>query len=406
MEYNPLTALVDSGNEKLGELRNKASELTLQLAWHATFDAAAASTRAVEEEATAANAAAQVMDLDDEIARAKQRVEDVRPVTRLGWNPYYWFSETRSTAMSEIAQRKAQITERQTAQREYRKDQERSLTRLDNIRDSLERYSKFDRGTAKETLNALESDIWRTGAEVDRWTARAHSLDEALEAPLRELLSVRSRLQVLKSDVGEANRFEQKLNRAGNSYERKQVHDECKSRLGSGSPKEIINTSERAIAALERTIQKLERRLEEIARRGTMDVRSLIIDGSNLCYEADELIGLFALRALCERLANDFEVIVVFDASIMDKLGLLSSDKLRSELPTVKVHVVTSETGADETILDVAQDPDTFVVSNDRFADFSKKPVVRDGRLIRHEIINGRIFIHDLSIDVSFSNKR
>jgi hypothetical protein len=59
---------------------------------------------------------------------------------------------------------------------------------------------------------------------------------------------------------------------------------------------------------------------------------------------------------------------------------------------------------ADETILDLAGMNDrAYVISNDRFGDFNEKLVVRHGRLIRHEIVGGNVFIHDLQLRVKFS---
>lgn len=221
-----------------------------------------------------------------------------------------------------------------------------------------------------------------------------------------EFLDLRNRMQGLNSDLQKANRFERQLGEANNSYEKIQIHRECEVNFGTGSPGRVIGKIQREIAGTARNMEKLERRLQQIGRRGALDVQKLVIDGSNLCYEADTLIGLFALRALCARLANDFEFIVVFDASIKEKLGVPRDDLLRSQLPGVTVHVAASRTGADEIILDAAQEPTTFVVSNDRFADFPEKPAVRDGRLLPHAIINGRVLVHDLSIDVEFSNRR
>jgi hypothetical protein len=43
-----------------------------------------------------------------------------------------------------------------------------------------------------------------------------------------------------------------------------------------------------------------------------------------------------------------------------------------------------------------------YVLSNDRFAEYAEKPAVRDGRVLRHEILNGRILVHDLDVAASF----
>jgi len=64
----------------------------------------------------------------------------------------------------------------------------------------------------------------------------------------------------------------------------------------------------------------------------------------------------------------------------------------------VDTHIVATKTKADETILKLATDDQSYVISNDRFAEFKDKRPVNDKRVIRHEIVSGKVFIPDLSI--------
>jgi hypothetical protein len=41
-------------------------------------------------------------------------------------------------------------------------------------------------------------------------------------------------------------------------------------------------------------------------------------------------------------------------------------------------------------------------MANDRFGDFNEKSVVKDGRIIRHEIVNGNVSAHDLQIRAAY----
>jgi len=94
---------------------------------------------------------------------------------------------------------------------------------------------------------------------------------------------------------------------------------------------------------------------------------------------------------------------VVFDASI--RRALQSGDaEVRGVFGgNVKIHVVATSVKADATVLDLAgSDKTAFVISNDRFAEFWEKPAVKDGRLIRHEIVAGRVLIHDLGISEAY----
>ena len=405
MEYNPLTPQVHALREDLGKLRKTVTEHRQQLAWYNAFDPTAAASLAAVEEAKLTDLTIKLAELETTLASVTRRVVRIRPATRRGWNPQYWFSEARSTAKSELLCHLALIEKIESDKLRSAAERAQSLTSLTNARESLERYSRFDRDAAEGNLAGLEAEIGRSGAELDKREARAKALDKELEVPMVEFLALRNRLKGLKDDLLTANRFERQLGEANNRYEKSQIHRECEVKFGTGSPGRVISKLQREIAGTARSTEKLERRLQQIRRRGALDVQALVIDGSNLCYEADRLIGLSALRALCARLADDFQVTVIFDASTIDRLGVPSSN-LRSQLPGAKVYVDASQTGADETILDTAQDPTTFVVSNDRFADFPDKPAVRDARLIGHRIINGHVRVPDLSIDIEFSNRR
>ena len=58
---------------------------------------------------------------------------------------------------------------------------------------------------------------------------------------------------------------------------------------------------------------------------------------------------------------------------------------------------------ADETVLSAAEDDNhSFVLSNDRFADYPEKLAVKEGRILRHEIVSPVIYIHELQIDAKF----
>lgn len=69
----------------------------------------------------------------------------------------------------------------------------------------------------------------------------------------------------------------------------------------------------------------------------------------------------------------------------------------------VLVHVVATRTAADETILDLASNTaESYVLSNDRFGDYNDKPVIKHRRTIRHEIVDGCIFVHDLNVKLNY----
>jgi rRNA-processing protein FCF1 len=142
----------------------------------------------------------------------------------------------------------------------------------------------------------------------------------------------------------------------------------------------------------------LEGRLKIIRSRALRQIGLILIDGNNLCYQEETFIRLAALKPLTSALLDKYPLIVVFDASIRG-LMQMGHEMIANEFDRrVQVHVVATRQLADETLLDAASQPEAYVISNDRFREFVEKPVVQNGRLLRHEIVNGKVFVHDLNI--------
>ena len=71
----------------------------------------------------------------------------------------------------------------------------------------------------------------------------------------------------------------------------------------------------------------------------------------------------------------------------------------------MNVHIMPFRENADETVLDLAGAlTGRFVLSNDRYADFAEKPAVADGRLLKHEVVDGRVFIRVLKYEVNWKS--
>lgn len=367
------------------------------------------------------------------LAAGKKQDNKLRRKTKLGKNPTYWFSAERNTAKKQRAklhrnllkldERKMELTGRLTQTRKQLRTAVRTLTRFD----------QFSVEMTEAEIVAIDTDLPLLQLERDTLAERKQTLDRLLEEPVetlealqddqgrveRERSGLLSQVGEFERDIDRASRFERDLNQAANSYERAKIHEECEDRLGDGRPRAVLADRRRKLTAVKRDIATKDRQLDGIRRnlaktngriakvvdRGTRDVRALIIDGSNLCYQGGKFIRLAALRPLCDRLKDAYDITLVFDASIRRKLGGITDGALRDAFPHVTVHVVATKTKADETILAAAADPFVFVLSNDRFSEYQEKPVVRDGRLIRHEIINGQVLIHDLDVSVPFAAK-
>lgn len=143
--------------------------------------------------------------------------------------------------------------------------------------------------------------------------------------------------------------------------------------------------------------------MENIGQTAARKIDTIVIDDNNLCYEGSDFIGLSAIETLVPLLSRTCSVIVVFDSAIRKLLNTDDSGIQKRLGSHAKVHIVASGRLADETVLDLASANElTYVLGNDRFGDFNEKSVVKDGRLIQHEIVNGNVFVHDLQIRAAY----
>jgi len=124
-----------------------------------------------------------------------------------------------------------------------------------------------------------------------------------------------------------------------------------------------------------------------------------------MCYEEDIFVGLQPLKMLTTELQQkNYNIIVVFDSTIRQ---LLKGDykEIKKQFPNdIKIHIVATKQKADETILELASNKESnYIISNDRFGDYNDKEVVKNERVIRHEIVNGYVMIHELKIRVQYA---
>jgi len=121
-----------------------------------------------------------------------------------------------------------------------------------------------------------------------------------------------------------------------------------------------------------------------------------------LCYEGDRFIGTPLLVLVVEKLKTQYNIIIIFDTSTVRGKLSTNSLALKRRFPQdVRIHVIAGGATADETILDLASRNDkTYVLSNDSFSAYKEKEVIQHDRRIRYQLVEGNIFIRDLSITV------
>lgn len=396
-------------------LHTEREELTETLSWWANFDIGEATARLGEMQQERDSLERELERLATEVAAAKKMLPEFEGKAALGFRISYWFSVERVAAIEKLRSHRRLLEDLERERPRVRRRLRERKGKIEPIEAEIRRYEAVNGEAAKNRIAEIDAELSVRELQRDDLALRKRELDIQLKEPRKERKRLRDELDSLEEQIEAcrarlegAQSIDRRMSLATDARGRAILHRECEEWYGDGSPRRVIHEAQREerdarrrLSTVQRSLAKLDTRIAAVVRRASREVQALVIDGNNLSYEGREFIGLAAVRALTNELSGRYEVTVVFDASIRSALRANDRD-LEGMLPAVKVHVVAARSSADETILSAAHDPYTYVISNDRFVDYPDKAPVREHRVIRHEIINGRVLVHDLFVDVPF----
>ena len=267
----------------------------------------------------------------------------------------------------------------------------------------LAEHGNFDLENTVRLLSGIPMSIDRTKTDQAATSAELIRMETLIRPHLQEHERLQSEVSTLNSEIAAAEVFNRNLDAASNGYERKKIHEQCESRFGTGRPADVVNDRRGKARRLENNIPKLERRIREELAKSDRNIEHLLIDGNNVCYEGQTFIELRALIALLAVLADQFAITVVFDASIRSLLKASTQDIKRRLGPSVATHIAPTKTGADEYLLKLAGNiKSTFILSNDRYAEYHDFDAVKSGRVLRFLIADGKLMANDLDISANY----
>jgi len=319
------------------------------------------------------------------------------------WDPRYWFSDEEQRKVILLSKHKHEADQLSIKKDRVDQDCKTLYPAITNQEDKLQHWRDFDPLATEANINYLNSQLDAMTLEIEQVKHNAQqadaklAVDGTMKSLLEELENFRQERNALQKNIADAEPLEKELSEATNPYKRAMIHQKTNDMFQVGSPGKVISNRKKIIEVVDRKIKKLEDRLKIRGQIASRDVKKIIIDGNNLCYQDKMFIGLTALRPLVQSLSSRFEILIVFDATIRKNLDLNNRDIKEYFNGVAEVHIVANK--ADETLLDSAADQDMYIISNDRFHDFPKKKVIRENRIIRHEILNGKVFVHDLDVN-------
>lgn len=420
-EYNPLRAQVREQTAALDDLTRRIRDNQEELDWFDGFDEADMGAKIAAAEDRVRVRDVEVAAAHSEVVAARAKVSDCKKRAialqkraqskkdgQIGLSPLGSIlgslGDLRATRKlkREVTALLAVVKTAEDAERAVTQKRDQAEAEANGLREELARHAAFDPAAAHALLAELTTDAESRTAALDGLTERVTALDDQLAGPLPELISKKRELSDFEGRLARALEYQSRLDATSDKTARWRIHKEREDDLGHTPLRDVIREAQRAIPPLQRAITKLEERVRDIVLDHTRDIRKLVIDGNNLCYVDRDVVGLWPLREVLAHVDGQVEVRVFFDDSIVETLNLVCADQVYKMLPDARIRIAPPGTRADEEILDAADEPGAYVLSNDRFTDFPDKPAVRESRVLRHQIDDGRIKVRGLQLDTVY----
>ena len=400
---NPLNKQVNALRQKVSKFEQKKQKIGTEIRWYSEFCFEDVSAEVAEAEQLISQLKVEIQNTQEDIsilrdelnAESKSLVSIFRPVS--------YFSHEQKTRRKQIARVKKGLELLQTRLTNEVAQEAKLKLSIANYSNDIKRHGEFDISYWSRLYEVTAKALSDTEAKLKDQESAATELQNIINVAKKEVDANQLEVQAINSEIEKLKQLEDGLTHAKNSYERKLIHKKCEALYGVGQPTRALKHRERRKDSLERTIIKLNERLSQQIERKCRIIDHIIFDGNNFCYCGERFIGLNALIVAINKLQNYPRVSVIFDAGIR---GLCRADNqsITSKFPDwVEIHIVATKQKADETILGLARDNQlSFIVTNDRFSEFNSENAVKEKRMIRHEILSDKVFIHDLSVDVSY----
>lgn len=285
--------------------------------------------------------------------------------------------------------------------------QQHLVTRL---RYDLQFHSTLDWLETDSDYATFSSQIARLKPVVEGLSGKIARFEEHVREPRKLCRSYRQRLDLAKEKLAQALDFQNRYQKAPpRSVEAARVREACSNYFGTDELAMVIRHKTSDVKDLERELAKCEQRIALLQQRDSRVIERLIIDGNNLCNRGRgkyrEFIGLNALRALVPALLSSWpgsEIILVFDPGITGKLQVSWEGIQRAFPAPVETYRVDKGRSADEMIIELANTSTAFIISNDRFSEFSNRPALKENRVFGHDITRSNILVNELWISVNY----
>ncbi len=403
MSTNPFNKKLEALQHERNNCSSELLEWKSKFAWFQGFNLDQENFNLRNAERMKSEAQAKLHQSQQAAIGSASSVKQLELKVGMGFDPRYWFSSERAVAKRQLVEAQQGLAAQQSRVASAEIEISKAAELVRKIQGEIATARTFDPLLAQSAIAALKANLDRIEPQLASLRQRSNDLDDIMREPLENLHKQEAERAMIMSRIYHAEAFDSLLRNANSSYERAKIHQQCDSTLGDSKPGNVLRLSRGALRSVDDKIRKLQARVDSLTRFATLDIRHIVIDGNNLCYEGKRFLRLAALEALVPILVRKYKITLIFDASIRRKLELSSKD-IEARFPQAeRVHIVASKRTADETVLAAAgNDPHNFVLSNDRFVDYPEKMAIKEDRVLRHEIVNHAAYIHELQITAFF----
>lgn len=402
MSFNPFDIEYEKLKSEISERNLKVREIQEKISWYDTFDILILKSNLAKTADSIVSCSELICEAKIRILNFKNELASLDSKLKSRLNPLNFFSSEQNTLRKKKSILLDEIDK-------TKKKQENCMTKYKRLIDDQKQmelvqkdYRKFDKLASFEMEKDLLNEIYELELKFNVISNKKEAVDIELKPIMEQICYYRNEIKRIERIVKKAEDYEYELNIATNSYERKMIHNECEDNLGDSRPQNIINNGKREINRNNRDLKKAEDRAITIGLKASRIIKKIIIDGNNMCYSGNILLGIEPLKCIINELSKKYEIVLVFDANINETLKI-TNVYLESIFKEIEFHIVQPGIPADEIIIYIANnDVMCYILSNDRFGDYRDKEVVKNGRIINHEILNNKVLIPDLGVSIEY----
>lgn len=234
---------------------------------------------------------------------------------------------------------------------------------------------------------------------------KINRIEDFIKGDIENLKEFEERKVQIQKDIDLINKIKTDLNAAEDSHARALIHQECEKQFENSNPIYVSSKLYKDLSNARRNISKIKKRISIQISKGNAEIKTLIIDGSNICYsgygEDHSFKGILPLESIVKELKQNYSLIIFLDRSTFEKMDIKDDNAL--EIAGIKCEISPKGKPADSFIISLAENKkDTWILSNDEFVEFATKEPVVNNRVIHYIHVAQRIVIDDIDAIIDY----